>query len=141
MSFVIDNDMFEWLSGWQLLKPTQIDQQFPNGKLLLDESIGNSFFNGTIFSKILQKVIESSSKTSDKGLVPQTNIDGLKTATNPSSKLYNWNVVCDTLRKLSIDIDQDVKSLIVSGDTDMINDILREIFFKVKKVTVILICF
>lgn len=139
MSFVIDNDMYEWLAGWQLLKITQVIQQLPNGKLALDESATTSLLNGTIFSKILQKVIETSSKSLDKSMIPQTNIDGLKTATKESSKLYNWNVVCDTLKKLQIDIDQDVKNLVVAGDTDMINDLLRELYFKVKRVTVSLV--
>ena len=137
MNFVIDEDVYEWLSNLQLLKVTQVIQQLPNGKLALDETATNNLLNGTIFSKILQKVIENNSKPTDRSTISQTNIDGLKTATNASSKLYNWNVICDTLKRLNIDIDQDVKSLILAGDTDMINDILRELYFKVKKIGVI----
>ena len=55
-------------------------------------------------------------------------IDSLKNATTPASKLYNWNLICEALKKLNIIIDQDVKSLIVAGDLDLINEVLREIY-------------
>lgn len=136
MSFTITNEIYDWLSNWQLLKATQIAQQLPNGKVVLDEPTTNQFLNGAIVSKILQKMIENNSKTTDKGLPLLTNVEGLKTAMTPSSKLYNWNVIFTSLKKIGINVEQDVKSLIVAGDADMINDILRDIHNKSKKTAV-----
>ena len=47
----------------------------------------------------------------------------------PAAKLFNWNKLQDIYRKhLNIILDQDLKSLIVAGDSMMINDFLKEIF-------------
>ena len=47
---------------------------------------------------------------------------------SPAGKLYNWNALCDVYRTVDVKIEQDVKSLIIAGDLDMMNEILRQVY-------------
>ena len=51
-----------------------------------------------------------------------------KDSNTPASRLYNWNLIQDFLKKLGVNLDSDVKSLIVAGDSAMINEVLKDIF-------------
>ena len=54
----------------------------------------------------------------------------LKETVAPAGKLYNWNTVCDLYKTIDVKIEQDVKSLIIAGDLDMLNEVLRQVFQK-----------
>ena len=45
----------------------------------------------------------------------------------PGIRLYNWNLVSDTFNKLNIPFDNDIKGLIIQGDKEMINEVLKDI--------------
>ena len=51
-------------------------------------------------------------------------INTLKKVTNTSSKLYNWNIISETMEMLQMKLDPDIKSLIVAGDTALVADVL-----------------
>jgi len=55
------------------------------------------------------------------------NMEAFKDQLLPSAKLFNWNIITDAFSKLSINIDYDMKSLIVAGDNEMVNEILKDI--------------
>ncbi len=45
----------------------------------------------------------------------------------PAAKLYNWNVVTKALDIYGVKLEDDVKSLIIAGDLQMIVDTLQRI--------------
>ena len=127
MSLILDSDIFNWLISLGLVKSSNAIKLNSNNKCELDENITQQFGTGLIFSKIVEKIIKlQPSNKQDSHMLSK--IDSLKNATTPASKLYNWNLICEALKKLNIIIDQDVKSLIVAGDLDLINEVLREIY-------------
>ena len=127
MSLILDSDIFNWLISLGLVKSSNAIKLNSNNKCELDENITQQFATGLIFSKIVEKIIKLQ-PSNKQDLHMLSNIDSLKNATTPASKLYNWNIICESLKKLNIIIDQDVKSLIVAGDLDLINEVLREIY-------------
>ena len=102
--------------------------KLPSGKVVMDDFVSNLFLNGTIFAKILQKILDEGPSSLDKILSTQKSIENLSTP----SKLYNWNLVCESLKKINIIVEQDIKNLIVAGDMDIVNEILHEIYEKCK---------
>ena len=50
-------------------------------------------------------------------------LDTLKETMTPVAKLYNWNLLLPKLRQRGLDVDNDMKVLIVAGDLDIIVDI------------------
>lgn len=56
-------------------------------------------------------------------------IETMRDLNTPAVKLHNWNVVSENLKLLDIpEIDSELKSLIVSGDIEMVNEIIKDIF-------------
>jgi hypothetical protein len=53
--------------------------------------------------------------------VEQLNLDKLKDSNTPATRLYNWNIIAEAMKRLNFRLDNDIKSLIVGGDIDMIN--------------------
>ena len=52
----------------------------------------------------------------------------MKSNNLPSARLYNWNVISETMKKLGINMDPDIKSQIVQGDSDMLNEYLKDLY-------------
>ena len=52
----------------------------------------------------------------------------LKDINTPTARLYNWNLLTEKLKRIGIDLDSDIKSLIVGGDLEMISEIVKDIF-------------
>jgi hypothetical protein len=52
----------------------------------------------------------------------------LKDNNTPTARLFNWNVLTERLRRVSVELDSDIKSLIVGGDLEMIGEVLKDIF-------------
>ena len=57
----------------------------------------------------------------------------MKMAGTTAARLYNWNILIkeiqvgpskNTLQELGIEVDPDTKSLIVNGDTELLNELL-----------------
>ena len=61
-------------------------------------------------------------------------IGRLKNLHNPATRVYNWGIIANCLKKLGFPIDSEIKSLIVSGDIELIADLLKELYnhFKAK---------
>lgn len=55
-------------------------------------------------------------------------INTLKEAVTPASRLYNWKVISRSLEAFNIMIHPDTKSLIIAGDTDMVVEVLSLIY-------------
>ena len=76
--------------------------------------------NGYGFAPILSKVVS--------GLDPSEVENALKDGRSPSIRLGNWNYIAKTIRSIGVEIDADTKALIVAGDSDVVLDILMQIY-------------
>ena len=52
----------------------------------------------------------------------------MKETVAPSGKLYNWNTVCHTYKTIGVNIEADIKSLIIAGDLEMLNEVLKKAY-------------
>jgi hypothetical protein len=47
---------------------------------------------------------------------------------SPTARLYNWNILTERLKKIGVELDSDIKSLVVGGDLEMISEVLKDIY-------------
>ncbi len=59
--------------------------------------------------------------------IPLPGFDGLKDSMTPAAKLYNWNVITKALEVYGVHTEDDVKSLIVAGDLQLLVDLLQQV--------------
>ena len=128
MSLIIDKEIFEWLVSIEVIKSNQISQQVPSGRIALDQATTTQFMTGLLFSKLLARIASLYPKKFERPLANQSGLNALKNATTPSGKLHNWNIICEALKKICISVDHDSKTLILAGDFERVNGVLKEIF-------------
>ena len=58
----------------------------------------------------------------------QDNTQQLKDQNTPTARLFNWNILTERLRRVGVDLDADIKLLIVGGDLEMIGEVLKEVY-------------
>ena len=86
----------------------------------------SQFESGEKFKSLL-KHLNQVQNGLDRLTTPMPEINTLKEVTNASTKLYNWNTLLKAMEVLGVNIDQDVKSLIVAGDSALIVDVLTQL--------------
>jgi hypothetical protein len=52
----------------------------------------------------------------------------LKDINSPTARLYNWNLLTERLKRIGIELDADIKSLIVGGDLEMVSEVLKDVY-------------
>ena len=57
----------------------------------------------------------------------ELSLDTIKELHTPVARLYNWNVLIPILHAMGVDIDADMKVLIVAGDLDIVADVLEQL--------------
>ena len=50
----------------------------------------------------------------------------LKEIHTPAAKLYNWSLLAESFKQYHIVIDDDLKTLLIAGDLEIIYEILKE---------------
>lgn len=95
------------------------------GFFLLDTDF-SSFESGQL---VIPMIKQLSIQTPDLA----SSLDLLKNVKGNSAKLYNWKVIIKALQTLGVEIDPDSKAHILSGDRDMIIDLLENIYKHYKK--------
>lgn len=55
-------------------------------------------------------------------------ISRLKNQHNPASRVFNWGIITNCLKQLGFRLDAEIKSLIVSGDIELISDMLKDLY-------------
>ena len=58
----------------------------------------------------------------------QDNTQQLKDQNTPTARLFNWNILTERLRRVGVDLDADIKLLIVGGDLEMIGEVLKDVY-------------
>lgn len=54
-------------------------------------------------------------------------MEALKDGNTPAIKVYNWNLVRNAFGKLGIEINKDMKELIIAGDGQIVSELLKDI--------------
>ncbi|CAD8193441.1 unnamed protein product [Paramecium pentaurelia] len=117
MKVSLDHDVYKWLLSLTIVKPQQVKN---TGKVELDENQSKLFVNGIKFGEALNKMLEARSIH-----VPNLS-DQMKNQLTPGVKLFNWNILQDAFQKINLPLDNDIKNLIVNGDTEMMNELLKD---------------
>ncbi|CAD8109737.1 unnamed protein product [Paramecium sonneborni] len=117
MKVSLDHDVYKWLLSLTIVKPQQIKN---TGKVELDENQSKLFINGVKFGEALNKMLEARSIH-----VPNLS-EQMKNQLTPGVKLFNWNILQDAFQKINLPLDNDIKNLIVNGDTEMMNELLKD---------------
>ncbi len=103
-------------------------------RVRLDQRNTKMFELGDYFAKLIQLIVDD--KVKEEGfenvLGYGNKMKSLKHSFTPPGRLYNWNIIQEALEKLDIIVDNDVKSLIVARDNDMIDEVLKQIYDKYK---------
>ena len=73
----------------------------------------------------MEKLIAKSQRRPE---TPLPGLDSLKELYTPAARIYNWNILTEAFKKFNVIIEPDVKSLIISGDREMLLELLKELF-------------
>ena len=128
MSIVLDKEIYNWLLALEAVKISTQARELGNGKFELDPNITTYFSSGLIFSRLLHQIIKTLPKNTSNPPPSLRSLETMKFSQTSASKIYNWNLIMDILKKLDVPVDNDFKTLIVNGDLDMINELLKEIY-------------
>ena len=106
----------DWLVELGVLQDGELAAP-PTDTYVLNRAATQDFENGVRIARLLQEL-----GASDDG-----ELDTLKQNSAPVAKLYNWNLLLPKLRERGLDIDQDMKVLIVAGDAEIVIDLLEQL--------------
>ncbi|CAK89404.1 unnamed protein product (macronuclear) [Paramecium tetraurelia] len=113
----ITQDMFKWLKSLNVIQ-NGIPKQ--NGRMELDPETTSAFYNGFKMSELLDKLTGAYNQQ-------------VKIQTNPTARLYNWNIITERLHQIKVELDTEIKKLIIDGDLEMIVEVLKDIQSKFVK--------
>jgi CH-like domain in sperm protein len=122
MKLLLDPEIYKWLISLKIIPFNPKHILSSSGKYEIDETTSKNFENGRIFSEIIKHIYSLENKPFPKTL------DNLKEQSTPAARLYNWNVLYENMKHLGFALDPDLKSLLVSGDVQIINEFLKEIY-------------
>ncbi|EGR33928.1 hypothetical protein IMG5_030700 [Ichthyophthirius multifiliis] len=120
----IDHKIYKWLGNHKIIGISdKIQGVNAKGIYELDINITKQLENGIKIAQLLNKINQN-----NHSYIGQLTIDKLKDSDNPASRLYNWNLINEAMKKMGISLDQDVKSLIVAGDTQMLAEVIKDLY-------------
>jgi hypothetical protein len=123
----LDSEIYKWLVSINVIQQTNKHKQLQNGKFEIDQESSKMLENGFKFAEIvrsLAKLLGDGSSTPSN--LPTLN--SLKNQNTSAARLYNWNIISDALKKIGLTMDPDIKSLLVVGDPQMINEFLKDMY-------------
>ena len=103
----------DWLMETGIISQEELAAP-PLDSYILNRPATLEFENGVRVARLLQALGSES-------------YDTLKENNAPVAKLYNWNLLLPKLTQRGCDVDQDMKVLIVAGDTDIVVDLLKQL--------------
>lgn len=133
MNFLIDERISKWLISLEVLRKSDVHakQSSANSPKLVELSLSLSLSleSGVFFAKLLKALLSKSSINLDD--FPTASLDSLKEFSTPTSRLYNWNILSQAFKLISLEIDADLKSLIVAGDKTSVLSFLQQIYERI----------
>ena len=121
----ISERVFNWLKEAGVVSHTPA-QQSGSGNFLLDSEASANLENGLGFTPLIKKLNQKRNQL-ERLETPMPELHSLKQVTGPAAKLYNWKVLTTALSMLGVEVDPDTRSLIVAGDTSMVQEVLLQI--------------
>lgn len=122
MKIQLDYEIYHWLVTLKVIKASPQHQIKKNGRYEMDIQNSVLFHNGKKFFEIAQNL----SFLFDK--IINFEKFTLKEGNTSTIRLYNWNILTNLFQAIGITIDPEVKNLIVSGDPEIINECLKDIY-------------
>lgn len=120
MSLDIPKDVGDWLTRSNALSAKHIKRS-KNGadSVEVDQSGAQDIVDGTTVCRVMNHY------SKDNNQVPS--VENLKDERTAGARLHNWNMLTVGLAEFGVQLDPDMKGLIVGGDTDVVVDVLREL--------------
>ena len=107
-----------WLKGLRLLYDDECEGPTGDSSLVtLSQSATAYFANGVRVALLLRALSHDG----------ELSLDTIKELHTPVARLYNWNVLIPILQSMGVDVDADMKVLIVAGDLDIVADVLEQL--------------
>ena len=126
MKLQLDNEIYKWLLSLNIISPSPKFKLLSNGKYELDDPTSQLFENGLKFVDLIKclfpLIMEEANPAALKTL------QSLKEQNTPASRLYNWNILYEILKKMGVNLDAEIKSLLVKGDLPMLNEFLKDVY-------------
>ena len=107
-----------WLKGLRLLYDDECEGPTDDSsQVTLSQSATAYFANGVRVALLLRALSHDG----------ELSLDTIKELHTPVARLYNWNVLIPILHAMGVDVDADMKVLIVAGDLDIVADVLEQL--------------
>eukprot|EP00854_Cymbomonas_tetramitiformis_P003023 gene3023-3843_t len=97
-----------WLVKLGIVDPSAVSISSRDGKVVLDDTTSIEFESGLGFATLVSVL------AAQAGLEPAP-MDTFKETPTAVTKLYNWNLLEPVLKAFSVELDPDMKALIVAG--------------------------
>jgi len=97
-------------------------------KVEVSKGVVSGFESGLHFARLLKELNHFRARASGRPETPLPKLDTLKEVSSAASRLYNWNILVEEYGKVGVKIDQDTKAQILSGDTEMMHELLKEVY-------------
>ena len=126
MKLQLDNEIYKWLFSLNILSPSPKFKVLSNGKYELDDQTSQLFENGLKFAELIKCLFPVIMDETNP--LPLKTLQSLKDQNTPASRLYNWNILYEILKKMGVNLDPEIKSLLVKGDLPMLNEFLKDVY-------------
>ena len=114
----VGSTVASWLKGLRLLYDDECEGPTGDSSLVtLSQSATAYFANGVRVALLLRALSHDG----------ELSLDTIKELHTPVARLYNWNVLIPILHAMGVDVDADMKVLIVAGDLDIVADVLEQL--------------
>lgn len=121
MNLQLEEYIYRWLFSLDIL--SKQSRKLKNGKIEIPLTETTALEIGHSFLKLFHTL----NNKKNLGLkLPSQN--ALKVYATPQDKLYNWNLLSDLLKSMGFTLNVEMKRLIVSGNTQMLNELLKELY-------------
>lgn len=121
MNLQLEDHIYRWLFNLDII-PGQ-SRKLKNGKIEIPLTQTTALETGHLLLKLLHSI--NNAKSLNLKLPTQNN---LKVFAIPQDKLYNWNLLSDILKSMGYEVNPEMKRLIVSGNKQSINDLLKDLY-------------
>jgi len=119
----VSESVAKWLEQLNVLKEGASETS--DSVWFISESDTQKFESGLGFVPLLKRLHKS---VNSREPTPFPEINSLKNTTSSAARLYNWNILIKVMEMVGIEIDSDMKALIVAGDRGMVVEVIRLIY-------------
>lgn len=132
MPIQLEPEVYKWLLDIEAIPRTKKVSMNAEGRFALEADLSGMFETGLIFPKIVKFMKKKRNEENRFPLPTPPNMKQLKDMISPAARLYNWNIIADSLSAFGYHIDPDIKSLIVAGDVDMIAEVIKDLYIMMR---------